>query len=32
MKPTITLKNLPFKPEKKQVIYVENEYDEKVNR
>lgn len=32
MIPTITLKDLPFKPEERQVIYVENEYDEKVNR
>ena len=28
---SIALKNLPFKPEIRQVIYVENEYDERIN-
>jgi hypothetical protein len=28
---SIALKNLPFKPEERQVIYVENEYDEQIN-
>ena len=28
---TIALKDLPFEPEKRQVIYVENHFDEKVN-
>lgn len=29
---TLGLKGLPFRPDSKQVIYVENEYDEEVNR
>ena len=28
---SISFKNLPFEPEKRQVIYVENQYDERIN-
>ena len=31
MRYSIAFKNLPFKPEKRQVIYVENQYDERIN-
>ena len=31
MKYSIAFKNLPFEPERRQVIYVENEYDEQIN-
>lgn len=31
MKYSITFKGLPFEPERKQVIYVENQYDERIN-
>ena len=31
MKFSIALNNLPFEPDTKQVIYVENHFDEKVN-
>ena len=31
MKYSIAFKGLPFKPEKRQVIYVENMYDERIN-
>lgn len=31
MKYSIAFKNLPFEPEKRQVIYVENQYDERIN-
>ena len=31
MKYSIAFKDLPFEPEKRQVIYVENQYDERVN-
>ena len=31
MKYSIAFKNLPFEPEKRQVIYVENQYDEHIN-
>lgn len=31
MKYSIAFKNLPFEPERRQVIYVENEYDEHIN-
>jgi len=31
MKYSIALKNLPFEPERRQVIYVENQYDERIN-
>ena len=31
MKYSIALKNLPFEPEERQVIYVENQYDERTN-
>ena len=31
MKYSIALRNLPFEPETRQVIYVENQYDERVN-
>ena len=31
MKYSIAFKKLPFEPEKRQVIYVENEYDERIN-
>ncbi len=29
---TLGLKKLPFNPNTRQIIYVENEYDEEVNR
>ena len=28
---SVAFRNLPFKPEKRQVIYVENQYDERIN-
>lgn len=31
MRYSIAFKNLPFEPEKRQVIYVENQYDERIN-
>ena len=31
MKYSIALKDLPFKPEERQVIYVENQFDERIN-
>lgn len=31
MKYSIALKNLPFVPEERQVIYIENEFDERAN-
>jgi hypothetical protein len=31
MKYTVAFKGLPFEPDKKQVIYVENQYDERIN-
>ena len=31
MKYTLGLKGLPFEPHPKQIIYVENEYDEEIN-
>lgn len=31
MKYSIAFRGLPFEPEKKQVIYVENQYDERIN-
>ncbi|MBR5084678.1 MAG: hypothetical protein IKX33_08760 [Prevotella sp.] len=31
MKYSIALKDLPFEPESKQVIYIENQYDERIN-
>lgn len=31
MKSSIAFRGLPFEPEKKQVIYVENQYDERIN-
>lgn len=31
MKFSIALKDLPFEPERRQVIYVENQYDERIN-
>jgi len=31
MKYTVSFKGLPFEPDKKQVIYVENQYDERIN-
>ena len=31
MKYSIALKNLPFEPERRHVIYVENQYDERIN-
>ena len=31
MKYSVAFKNLPFQPEKEQVIYVENQYDEHIN-
>lgn len=31
MKYSIAFKNLPFEPERRQVIYVENQYDERIN-
>ena len=31
MKYSVAFKGLPFEPEKKQVIYVENLYDERIN-
>ena len=31
MKYSIALRNLPFEPDDKQVIYVENQYDERIN-
>lgn len=31
MKYSIALKDLPFEPERRQVIYVENQYDERIN-
>ena len=32
MKYTLGLKGLPFEPHPKQIIYVENEYNEEVNK
>ena len=31
MRYSIAFKDLPFKPEKRQIIYVENQYDERIN-
>lgn len=31
MRFSIAFKNLPFEPEKRQVVYVENQYDERIN-
>ena len=31
MKYSVTFKGLPFKPEERQVIYVENEFDDRIN-
>ena len=31
MRYSVAFKNLPFEPEKRQVVYVENQYDERIN-
>jgi hypothetical protein len=31
MRYSIALKDLPFEPEERQVIYVENQYDDRIN-
>ena len=31
MKYSITLQNLPYEPEKRQVVFVESKYDERIN-